>query len=364
MHSALYGGVTSIFEMPNTIPATTTIEAFIHKINRAASHPWVNYAFYAGASKENYESLFALENLRGCPGVKVFMGSSTGTLLVEDDPTLELVLKHTRRPVTVHSEDEFILRARKSIAIESKNVCDHPVWRNEESALSSTKRLLNLARKFQRKVHVLHISSKQEMEFLKTQKDIASVEMLPQFLTFSAPECYYRLGTKAQQNPPIRDSSHLEFLWKAVLDGTVDILGSDHAPHLLEEKAKEYPQSPSGMPGVQTLVPLMLNFVNQKKLSLERFSELVGEGPRRVFGCFSKGRIAEGMDADLTIVDMKQEKTIEASWLKSKCGWSPYEGMKVKGWVHSVFVNGALALSEGVETGEKNGHVIEFASPK
>jgi dihydroorotase len=361
MLSALYGGVTSIFEMPNTIPPTTNKQEFLNKIASAKNSAWVNYAFFIGGGSENIQQLSELETMKGCPGVKIFMGSSTGTLLVEDDKTLEQILTHTKRRIIVHSEDEYILRTRKQLAIDSKNVATHSLWRNEESALSSTKRLMALARKHKHFVHVLHISSAEEMDFLKGQKDLATVEILPQFLTFSGPECYERLGTLAQQNPPIRDKRHLEFLWKAVTDGTVDVLGSDHAPHLLSEKQKPYPTSPSGMPGAQTLVPIMLNHVHNKKLSLLRFVELVGEGPRKTFGCLSKGRIAEGMDADLTIVDLKKQFVISNSDMKTKSGWTPYDGMNVTGQVHSVLINGKWALQENQHSAVGKGTLVEFS---
>jgi dihydroorotase len=360
MLSALYGGVTSIFEMPNTLPPTTNRQAFNDKIELAKKSAWVNYAFFVGGGSENIQQLAELETMKGCPGVKIFMGSSTGTLLVEDDKTLDQILAHTRKRIIVHSEDEYILRDRKQIALDSKNVADHENWRSVESALSSTKRLMNLARKHKHPVHVLHISSSEEMEFLKAQKDLATVEILPQFLTLSAPECYERLGTLAQQNPPIRDHRHLEFLWKAVNNGTVDVMGSDHAPHLLSEKQKPYPTSPSGMPGVQTMVPVMLNHVHNKKLSLLKFVELVGEGPRKTFGCLNKGRIADGMDADLTLVDLKKQFVISNSDMKTKTGWTPFDGMTVTGQVHSVLINGKWALQENQHSPMGKGTLVEF----
>jgi dihydroorotase len=357
---ALLGGVTSIFEMPNTLPPTTTREALNEKMKSADQKAWSHYAFFAGASNDNIESLKDLETVKACSGIKVFVGSSTGNLLVEEDAKIEAILKSTNRRVIFHSEDEFILRKNKHIATESKDVRNHCVWRSVESALSSTQRILNLAEKTNRQVHILHITSEEEVHFLKNKKQWATMEILPQHLTLSAPECYERLGTLAQQNPPIREKRHLEALWKAVVDGTFDVLGSDHAPHTLEEKMKEYPQSPSGMPGVQTLVPIMLDHVHNKKISLERFVELVGEGPRKVFGCINKGRIQVGLDADFTIVDLKKTQTIENKWIASRCGWTPFDGKVVTGWPWATILLGNTAMRENEIILPPQGQSVDF----
>ncbi|MGE0633469.1 MAG: dihydroorotase, partial [Pseudobdellovibrionaceae bacterium] len=264
--AAIMGGITTVFEMPNTNPSTTTAEALADKLKRAQGRMWCDHAFFVGGSHENADRTAELEILPGTPGIKIFMGSSTGSLLVEDDDTLARALKSGKRRVAIHSEDEYILRERKEIAVKSGDPKDHPIWRNVDSALSSTKRLIALAEKNNRPVHVLHISSDEEMEFLKNHKRLATVEVLPQHLTFFAPDIYEKLGTKAQQNPPIREKRHLEGLWKALRAGVVDVIGSDHAPHTLEEKSRPYPTSPSGMPMVLTTVPLMLTHVNAGKL--------------------------------------------------------------------------------------------------
>lgn len=345
--AALLGGVTAVFEMPNTIPATTNKELLLDKIKRAQGRAHTHFAFYAGASYDNIAELAELEKMQGCSGVKIFMGSSTGSLLVEDDDKLEQILQSGKRRVIVHSEDEYRLRERKHIATDSHDVRNHHIWRDTESALLSTKRLIKLCKKTSRPVHVLHISTADEMIFLREEKKHcnATVEVLPQHLTLFAPDCYERLGTLAQQNPPIREKHHLEALWRAVSDGTVDVLGSDHAPHTLEEKQKQYPQSPSGVPGVQTIIPIMLNHVHNGKLSLERLTELVCENPRHVFSVKQKGRIAVGMDADLTLVDLKKERVIENKWIASRCGWTPFDGMKVTGWPMAVILKGQVAMN-------------------
>ncbi|MFZ3230640.1 MAG: dihydroorotase [Pseudobdellovibrio sp.] len=358
--AALLGGVTSIFEMPNTNPATTTIETFQDKLNRCEKKAYCHYAFFIGGSSSNFEILNQLELLPHCSGIKIFLGSSFGPLLIDNDQLLENILKNGKRRVIIHSEDEARLIERKHIAITGAHPRFHPLWRDEQSALLSTEKAVHFARKYNRPIHILHISSSEEMAFLKKHKDIASVEILPQYLTLSGPECYERLGTLAQQNPPIRDHRHMNFLWQAVQDGTVDIIGSDHAPHSLEEKNKPYPQSPSGVPGVQTLVPLMLNHVNNKKLSLEKFVELTCENVSRVFGVKNKGRIQVGYDADFTVVDMNKEMTIENKWITSKCGWTPYDGMKVKGWPVATILKGKIAMKENQILLPHQGEPVDF----
>ena len=359
---ALLGGVTSVFEMPNTVPSTTTKELFIDKLNRAKNRCHTHYAFFIGGCAENAAQLSELERMPHCSGIKIFMGSSTGSLLVEDDETLEKILRSGKRRVIVHSEDEYRLRERKSIVIASKKVSEHHVWRDVETAVSSTKRLLSLAKKTGRPVHVLHVTSADEMEILRQHKNIATVEVLPQHLTLFAPDCYEQLGTYAQQNPPIREKHHHDGLWKAIADGTVDVLGSDHAPHTKEEKDRDYPNTPSGMPGVQTLVPLMLNHVNQGRLSLERFVQLVSENQRRVFGIKNKGRIEVGFDADFTVVDLKKETNITNKWIASRCGWTPFDGMKVTGWPTMTILKGQIAMREDQILKPSSGEPVEFES--
>jgi len=358
--AALLGGVTTYFEMPNTNPATTTQELFEDKIKRSENRAHTNYAYFVGASSENINQLPQLEQLPHCSGIKLFLGSSFGNLLIDQDDIFEQIIKSGKRRLVIHSEDEARLKARKQIAIDSANPQDHPIWRDEESALISTKKSIYLAEKYNRPVHILHVSSSEEMTFLKDHKNIASVEILPQYLVMSGPECYERLGTLAQQNPPIRDKRHLEHLWKALLNGTVDVIGSDHAPHTLEEKNKPYPQSPSGVPGVQTLIPVMLNEVAKKSLPLEKFVELVTENPKRIFGLKNKGRIEVGYDADLTIVDLKRTETIQKSWLASKAGWSPFENTTMTGWPVMSFINGALCMQDAEILIPHSGQACEF----
>lgn len=359
--AAALGGVTTIFEMPNTKPSTTTAEALADKLDRARGRAWVDHAFFMGAATENAEQLAELEWLPGCAGVKIFMGSSTGSLLVEDDSTLLRVLKSGRRRVAVHCEDEARLRERRHLVDEAPgDPALHPVWRDVETALRATQRLLKLARQAGRRVHVLHVTTAAEMALLAQNKDLASVEVTPQHLTLSAPECYQRLGTRAQMNPPIREAEHQAALWKAVATGVVDVVGSDHAPHTQEEKARSYPASPSGMPGVQTILPVLLDHAAHGRLSLARVADLLAMGPARVYGLARKGRLAVGCDADLTIVDPSLKHEVRDEDQASRVGWSPYAGQVLTGGPVGSFVRGRQVLRGREIIGDPAGQPVSF----
>lgn len=358
--SAALGGVTTFFEMPNTHPNTDSAENLAWKVARAKETSWTDFAFFVGATNENAESLGILEALDGCAGVKMFCGSSTGTLLVDKLENQRRVLQSGKRRISCHSEDEARLQERK-LLLSGKGVDFHPEWRDEECALRSTVRLAMLARQTNRRLHILHVTTAGELPVLQAHKDLLTFEVCPQHLTLVAPECYERLGTLAQMNPPIRDARHQAALWAAIRSGLVDVLGSDHAPHTLEEKkTKPWPASPSGMPGVQTLVPLMLNHVNAGRLSLERFVDLTSAGPARVFGIRRKGRLALGYDADFTLVDLAAERTITNDWSKSRCGWTPFDGMRVTGWPMATIVRGRVVMRDGVLQGKPSGRVVQF----
>lgn len=356
--SAVLGGVTAVFEMPNTRPPTTSADALAAKVVAARDRMYCDFAFFVGATRDNVDDLAKLEREPGAAGIKVFMGSSTGDLLVDDEETLARVLATIRRRAAFHSEDEARLRERVRLQREG-DPSSHSEWRDAEAAFASTELLLRLARNAGKRVHVLHVSTGEEMALLALHKDIATVEVTPQHLTLATPDAYEVLGTKAQMNPPLRDRYHRERLWWGISQGVVDLLGSDHAPHTLEEKAKSYPATPSGMPGVQTLVPVMLDHVNAGRLSLARFVDLTSAGPQRVFGIAGKGRLALGYDADLTIVDLKAERLIEDRWIGSKCGWTPFAGRRVQGWPVGTLVRGRLAMWQG-EPGRAHGQPIRF----
>jgi dihydroorotase len=356
---AALGGVTAVFEMPNTSPATTSAAALADKIARAQHRMHCDFAFFVGGTRENTKDLAELERLPGCAGIKVFMGSSTGSLLVADDEGVRNILKAIRRRASFHSEDEDRLNERKALRVEG-DPRSHPVWRDETAALRCTQRLVRLAHETGKRVHVLHISTGQEMEFLRDHKDVASVEVTPHHLTLEAPDCYERLGSHAQMNPPVRDRAHRDGIWRGLEQGVVDVLGSDHAPHTAEEKAKVYPATPSGLTGVQTLVPIMLDHVNAGRLSLARLVDLTSAGPARLFGIARKGRIAVGYDADLTVVDLKRQATISNSWVASRAGWTPYDGMRVTGWPVGTVVRGARVMWEGELTSPARGEAVSF----
>lgn len=359
--AAVMGGVTAIFEMPNTKPSTATAEAINDKLGRAEGRMWCDHAFYVGATADNVRDLPDLERLPGCAGVKVFMGASTGDLLVSDDATLLEVLRHGRRRIAIHAEDEDRLNERKHLA-ESGDVRQHAEWRDAETALRATTRILKLARQAGRLIHVLHVTTAEEMRLLGQHKDIASVETTPQHLTLAAPECYEQLGSLAQMNPPIRDARHRDGLWWGVASGVVDVIGSDHAPHTREEKAKAYPASPSGMTGVQTLLPLLLDHVNAGRLSLERLVDLTSAGAERVFGLTAKGRLAVGYDADFTIVDLKRQWTITDDWIASRCGWTPFAGRSVTGRPVGTVIRGRRVMWDGELLGAPAGAALRFNS--
>lgn len=358
--AAALGGVTAICEMPNTKPSTVTAGDLADKLARAKGRAWTDHAFFIGGAAENLADLGELEMLPGCAGIKVFMGSSTGSLLVEEEEALKQVLANGRRRVAFHCEDENRLRERRHLVEGGTDPLMHPEWRDVQTALLATARLIRLARAAGRRVHVLHVTTAEEMDFLALHKDIATVEVTPQHLTLSAPEAYERLGTYAQMNPPIRSEAHRLALWRALDQGIVDVIGSDHAPHTKEEKAKPYPQSPSGMTGVQTLVPIMLDHVAAGRLSLERFIDLTSAGPARTYGMAGKGRIAVGYDADFTVVDLTATRRITNMWIASKCGWTPYDGQKVTGWPIATIIRGHVVMREDTLLGEALGEPLRF----
>lgn len=357
--AAVLGGVTAVFEMPNTKPPTTNTDALADKVSRARDRMFCDFAFYVGATRDNIGELAELETSEGSAGVKVFVGSSTGDLLVDEPDAVERIIATIRRRAAFHSEDEARLKERAHLR-RSGDPSSHPEWRDEEAAVISTKRLIGFAEKHKKRVHVLHVSTAAEMVLLAEHKDWVSVEVTPHHLTLVAPDCYRDLGAYSQMNPPVRDARHRDALWGGLASGVVDVLGSDHAPHTREEKEEPYPASHSGMTGVQTLVPMMLDHVNAGRLSLERFVDLTSAGPQRLFGIRGKGRIAVGYDADFTVVDLKREATISNDWIASRCGWTPYDGRKVTGWPVGTFVRGAKVMWEGEILGDAHGAPVSF----
>ena len=357
--AAVLGGVTSLFEMPNTNPPTSNLVEFDKKLQLAKNRMHSNYAFYFGATPDNIEQLSKLKDVEGCCGVKLFAGSSTGKLLVDKEADIEKVISSIDRVVSIHSEDEEILNLRKKF-IKEGDVHSHPEWRNTECAISSTRRVVKIAERYNKKIHVLHVTTKEEVDFLAMHKKNVTFEITPQHLTLYAPDCYDKLGTYAQMNPPLRTKEHYDRLWVAIKNNIVDVLGSDHAPHSKENKNKNYPNTPSGMPGVQTIFPIMLDHVNNGKLTLEQLIKLMCENPCKIFGIKNKGYLKEGYDADLTIADMDKEVTIKDEMIASKCGWTPFNNHKVKGFPVGTIVNGNLVMSDGKVIVESKGIPLKF----
>jgi dihydroorotase len=357
--AAVLGGVTAVFEMPNTEPTTTDPDALADKLARAANRMHCDHAFYVGGTHENARFLGELERLPGCCGIKVFMGASTGTLLVQDDEGIEQVLRHVNRRAAFHSEDEYRLAERRPLA-RTGDWTSHYEVRDARSAIQSTERLVRIARMLGKRIHVLHVTTADEIVYLAAHKDVASVEVTPQHLTLAGPEDYERLKGYAQMNPPVRTAEHRAGVWAGVANGVADVLGSDHAPHTSEEKARPYPASPSGMPGVQTLLPVMLTHVAEGRLSLERLVDLTSHGANRIFGLADKGRLAVGFDADLTIVDLKARRTITHAAMASRVGWTPFDGLEAKGWPMATLIRGQVVMREDEVVAPSLGQPVRF----
>ncbi|MBO1359500.1 dihydroorotase [Acetobacter sacchari] len=358
--AAALGGVTTVFDMPNTSPAITNAEMLRWKQEYASRESWTDFAFYVGATRENTPQLAEYERFDGVCAIKVFAGSSTGDLMIEDDPGIEAVMRSGHRRIAFHSEDEYRLQARRKDFHVGMPHDMHRFWRDEECAFLGTRRLMALARKTGRPAHILHTSTAEELEYLQGFRDVATVEVLVNHLTQVAPDCYEALGGLAIMNPPIRDRRHYEASWRAIANGTVDVVSSDHAPHSLEAKAKPWPDCPAGLTGVQTIVPIMLDHVNAGRLSLGRLADLMSAGPARVYGLQAKGRIAAGYDADFTLVDMKAHRRITNDWIVTPAGWTPFDGMEVSGWPVATVVRGRVVMRDDTILGEPRGQLARF----
>jgi dihydroorotase len=358
--AAILGGVTAVFDMPNTNPAIVDQERLAWKQAYAEETAWCDMGIYIAGAKTNIDELASLELGDGVCAIKVFAGSSTASLMIEDDEHLEMVMRSGRRRIAFHSEDEYRLQARKPLFHTGMPYSSHMEWRDVECAFLGTRRLMALARKTGRPAHILHVSTAEELEYLRDYRDVATVELLVNHLTQVAPDCYDRLGGFGVMNPPIRDERHREASWAAVRNGTVDTIGSDHAPHAREAKLKPWPECPAGLTGVQTLVPIMLDHVSAGRLSLSRLTDLMAAGPARVYGIVGKGRLAAGYDADFTIVDMKKKRMIEDSWIASPCGWTPFAGTTVTGWPVATIIRGTAVMREDEVLGTPTGRLVRF----
>jgi dihydroorotase len=360
--AAIAGGVTVFMEMPNTKPSTTTRDALEDKFARARGRVFQDHGFFVGATPDNWATLEELEQVPGCAGVKVFMGSSTGDLLVPDDAALERILESGTRRVTVHSEDEPMLHAAYAALREQEPVTRHDEIRSVASAVKSTTRLLNLAEKTGRRVHLLHVSTADEIDLVLERDlgDLVTVEITPNHVFLSAPECYERHGTWAQMNPPVRGVRHRDRLRKALADGTATCIGSDHAPHALDEKSKPYPRSPSGIPGVQTTLALLLTAVRDGWLRLEDIVRLCVVGPTRVYPLRGKGEIATGNDGDVVLVDPTIDGELQANWLLSRSPCNPFIGTPLAGLPVTTVVGGRVVWSGGEQQASPRGRRLVY----
>jgi dihydroorotase len=358
--AAVLGGLTAVFDMPNTSPSITDAARLAWKQDYVEQSAWCDMGLYVGGTKTNIPELASLELGRGVCAIKVFAGSSTGDLMVEDDENLERVMRSGRRRISFHSEDEYRLQARKGLFKSGDPYACHMEWRDEEAAFLGTRRLMALARKTGRPAHILHVSTAQELDYLRDYRDIATMEVLVNHLTHTAPEVYEELRGFGVMNPPIRGRAHYEASWAAIRDGRVDTIGSDHAPHPRAAKEKPWPDCPAGLTGVQTLVPVMLNHVNAGRLSLPRLVDLMSAGPARVYGVVGKGRLAAGYDADFTLVDMRRSRRIENDWIVSPCGWTPFAGIQITGWPVATIVRGTAVMREDAVIGIPQGQLVRF----
>ncbi|MDG2304220.1 MAG: dihydroorotase [Candidatus Binatia bacterium] len=360
--AAIAGGVTSFLEMPNTKPSTTTPELLTDKFERAKGRTHADHGFFLGASAENAEHLGEWEQAPGCAGVKVFMGSSTGSLLVADDETLERVLRSGSRRVAVHSEDEPRLIERYAAIQPGTPVTEHPNVRDVECAVRATRRLLDLVERTKRPVHLLHVSTAEEIALLRDRDlgELLTAEVTPNHLFLTAPDCYERFGSRVQMNPPVRVVRHRDTLREALADGTLSCIGSDHAPHAPDEKAKPYPECPSGIPGVQTILGLLLTAVRDGWLRLEDVARVSCSAPARVYGIQRKGGLAPGMDGDLVVVDADERGPLQREWLRSRAGYSPYEGAALAGWPLVTVLRGRIAYRDHAPVGAADGQPIQF----
>ncbi len=342
------GGVTTFLEMPNTQPNTITKERLEAKLALAAQKSLVNYGFYIGATPENLDEL---RQARRTPGIKIFIGSSTGDLLVDQQEALERIFAETTLPICAHCEDEGTVRANAARLAGTTDVADHSRIRDHAAARIATQRAIDLAKRHRHRFHVLHVSTADEIPLLADHQDLITAEVCPHHLFFQVDD-YARLGTLVQMNPSIKTQADNEKLWEALLHGTIQVIATDHAPHTLEEKRQPYPKSPSGLPAVENSLPLLLDQVHRGRCTIEQVVHWMCDAPARVWDLVGKGRIAVGYDADLVLVDPHKSAEIRNDAQETKCRWSPWHGETLTGWPvrtwvmgHEVFRDGKFDLS-------------------
>jgi dihydroorotase len=351
------GGVTSFLEMPNTRPLTTTQQALDDKLQRAAQKCLVNYGFFIGATAENLPDLLTAHPT---PGIKIFMGSMHGQLLVDQDTALESIFASGKRLIAVHAEDQTRIQQRRQEFADIHDPAVHSQIQDNQAALLATQLALKLSKKYQRRLHILHMSTAEEAELLRMDKPSwVTAEVTPQHLLLNT-SAYKKIGTLAQMNPPLRSPNDNEVLMKALLDGVIDFIATDHAPHTLEEKEQEYPNTPSGMPGVETSLPLMLTLAMQGRCTVAQVSNWMSTAVAKAYGIPKKGAIAPGYDADLVLVDLNSYRPVLRQELLTKCGWSPFEGWSLTGWAVVTIVGGQVVYDRGKLNTEVRGQALTF----
>lgn len=359
------GGVTAFLEMPNTDPPTTSRVALDDKLARAARTSLVDYGFFIGATPENSDELLAHDADDDICGIKVFMGSSTGRLLVNERADLERIFSRGHKLIAVHAEDEARLVARKKSFGPTTDVTQHTHIRDAEAARLASALALELSETFQRRLHILHLSTADEVALLAERgkgQGRVTAEVTPQHLTLIAPQIYERLGTRAQMNPPLREAQHAEALWKGLHAGLLDCIATDHAPHTLDEKAKGYGAAPSGMPGVETALAVMLDAAARGLCTVDDVVRWMTLGPARCYGIVGKGALVEGYDGDVTLVDLAERRAVDARPIRSRCGWSPYEGVPLTGWPVATFVGGRAVYRDGELIESGSGAKLRFTT--
>lgn len=353
------GGITTFLEMPNTNPTTTSVDALHAKLELAAGKCLVNFGFYMGATGTNTDQL---KQATRTPGIKIFIGSSTGPLLVDEQEALEEIFRETDLPICAHCEDETTVRQNRERILAGDGIrswTDHSKIRDHEAAIVATRRAVDLAERHQHRFHVLHVSTGAEAEFLTTTSDLITAEVCPHHLLFNVDD-YDRLKSLVQMNPSIKNREDNERLWQALADGVIEVIATDHAPHTWEEKQQPYPDSPSGLPAVENSLALMLNAVNAGRLTLEQLVDRMCAAPARIWNLKNKGRIQKGFDADLVLVDLKREATIRNEDQVTKCGWSPWHGTSLTGWPVRTIVHGHTVFKDGQFDESKRGREVEF----
>ena len=358
--AAAAGGVTSFLDMPNNDPNATNRLTLERKISLASKKSVTHHGFFIGATKDNISDLQSVEGMDGVCGIKVFMGSSTGDLLVHEQEHLENIFANTGGIIATHAEDEERLRQRTAEFRHRTDIASHAECRDVECAFLATKRASSLAKEHEHRLHIVHLTSRKEADWLQKNKgDLITTEVCTQHLTFDQDDVE-RLGERVLMNPPIRYSEDRDALWRRLKDGTIDCVVTDHAPHTLEAKSVGFPDSPAGMPGVESSLPLMLTHAMDGKCSVSDVVRWMCEGPAKVYGIQNKGSLVEGYDGDLAIVDLEASRKITDSDTWTKVGWTPYHGMELVGWPRYTIVDGEVVHRREVD-GDIRG--VPVASP-